>query len=30
MMEEWLKSYPSVEGNYGHLLLEQQMALRSC
>lgn len=25
--EDWLKCYPSVEGNYGHLLLEQQMAL---
>lgn len=26
-MEAWLKSYPSVEGNYGHLLLEQKIAL---
>jgi hypothetical protein len=25
-MEAWLKSYPSVEGNYGHLLLEQKIA----
>lgn len=25
--EDWLKSYPSVEGNYGHLLLEQKIAL---
>lgn len=24
VLETWLKSYPSVEGNYGHLLLEQQ------
>src|SRR3546814_19046264 len=26
-MEDWLKSYPSVEGNYGHLLLEQKTPL---
>ncbi|MEM9012760.1 MAG: hypothetical protein AAGE18_16145, partial [Pseudomonadota bacterium] len=25
--EAWLESYPSVEGNYGHLLLEQKIAL---